>query len=366
MLLWVVNTCMLKIFLILICISTNSFGQPLPNILDSSIKTWGQELVKDSIMRSVSIGVVSGTQQWQYHFGPDHPGSHSVYEIGSVTKTFTSLVLAKAVREGKCNWYDDVRKYLPGSFPLMEYAGRPIQIIHLANTTSALPDNLPGATRDIFLDTLSRVRLDTLPGSVAKHSNVAARLLVLVLEQIYTQSIEELIAERILAILGMHETYFAGKITPGDITGYDEKGKAAQAFHDPLWNGTGAMRSTVGDMMRYMKMLLDKKDADARTVLMPTIAINATNNQVLAVPAKDTIDASRYFISLNWFHYHPSFDSYRIWTDGGTDGFRSYTVFYPDSEIAIVILSNRTGPQVMDRLYGLGEKIHKLIVTDRK
>jgi CubicO group peptidase (beta-lactamase class C family) len=357
---------MQKIFVIFICFSTTSFAQRAPRAIDSVIARWGDELVQDSAMRSVSLGIVADKGQWQFHFGPDRPGSNAVYEIGSVTKTFTSLVLAKAVREGKCHWQDDVRKFLPGKFPLMEYAGQPVKLIHLANTSSGLPDNLPGPTMQAFLDTLRQVRPDTIPGVMARHSNVAARVLVLVLERIYGKSIEQLIQEKILVPLGMHETYFAGKLSSHEMPGHDAQGKAAPAFQNPIWNGTGAMRSTVGDMMRYMKMLLDRTSADARTILTPTIAINAATNHVLAVPARDTIDATRYCISMNWFHYHPASDSYRIWTDGGTNGFRSYAVFYPDSGMAMVMLSNRTGPQVMDRLYMLGEKIHKLLLSTRQ
>lgn len=357
---------MQKIFLFFICFSTASFGQQAPRAIDSVIAKWGNELVQDTAMRSVSLGIVSAKGQWQFHFGPDKPGANSVYEIGSITKTFTSLVLANAVREGKCHWQDDVRNFLPGKFPLMEYTGQPVKLIHLANTSSGLPDNLPGTTMEAFLDSLRKVRPDTIPGATARHSNVAARVLVLVLERIYGKPIEQLIREKILIPLGMHETYFAGKLSSREMPGYDARGKAVPAFQNPVWNGTGAMRATVGDMMRYMKMLLDRTGSDARTVLTPTIAINAANNHVLPVPAKDTIDATRYFISMNWLHYHPASDSYRIWTDGGTDGFRSYAVFYPDSGIAFVMLSNRTGPLVMDRLYTFGEKIHKLLLSTRQ
>jgi serine-type D-Ala-D-Ala carboxypeptidase/endopeptidase len=353
---------MQKLYLLFICFSNTAFAQLAPKSIDSVMVRWGNELVQDTVMRSLSVGIVSAKGQWAYHFGPDKPGSQSVYEIGSVTKTFTSFVLAMAVREGKCNWQDDVRKYLPGSFPLMEYGGQPVRLIHLANTSTALPDNLPGNTVQTFLDTLQKIRPDTIPGTRVRHSNVAARLLVLVLQQIYAKPIAKLIQERILIPLGMQDTHFAEMNPTAQMPGFDANGKAAAVLRDSIWNGVGAMRSTVGDMMRYMQMLLTQQNADARTVLTPTIAIGAANNTVLNVPVKDTIDASRYFISLNWLHYHPSKNSYRIWTDGGTNGFRSYTVFYPDSGIAFVMLSNRTGPQVLDKLYRLGEKIHDWMI----
>jgi CubicO group peptidase (beta-lactamase class C family) len=71
------------------------------------------------------------------------PSQNTVYEIGSITKTFVSFYLANAVLEHKVSLDDDIRKYLKESYPNLEYNGAPIQLVHLANTTSLLPDWLP-------------------------------------------------------------------------------------------------------------------------------------------------------------------------------------------------------------------------------
>jgi serine-type D-Ala-D-Ala carboxypeptidase/endopeptidase len=68
---------------------------------------------------------------------------HSVHEIGSISKTFTSLLLAHAIGEGRARIDDDVRKHLPPGYDNLVRDGRPIRIADLVTTTSALQDNLP-------------------------------------------------------------------------------------------------------------------------------------------------------------------------------------------------------------------------------
>lgn len=67
----------------------------------------------------------------------------SVYEIGSISKTFTGLLLAHAFIEGRASQSDDVRQYLPPGYDNLQRDDRPIRLIDLVDTTSALPDNLP-------------------------------------------------------------------------------------------------------------------------------------------------------------------------------------------------------------------------------
>lgn len=67
----------------------------------------------------------------------------TIYEIGSISKTFGSLLLAKAVVEKRANLNDDIRQYLDGTYPNLTYGHEPIRLVHLTNWTAELPDNLP-------------------------------------------------------------------------------------------------------------------------------------------------------------------------------------------------------------------------------
>jgi CubicO group peptidase (beta-lactamase class C family) len=92
------------------------------------------------------------------------PNDSTIYEIGSITKTFTTILLAHAVSEGKAAWNDDIRRYLNGDYPNLAFRGKPITLFQLANLTSSLPNSLgdpphaydhaptkpPGATPRVF------------------------------------------------------------------------------------------------------------------------------------------------------------------------------------------------------------------------
>jgi CubicO group peptidase (beta-lactamase class C family) len=117
--------------------------------MDRVFQRLGTTFVDEGHTDGMSIVVVKDGKAHFYNFGTTTrgkakpPTEHSVYEIGSVTKVFTSLVLAHAVEEGRIGLQDDIRKYLPGDYPNLAWQGTPIRIIDLADTTSALPDNLP-------------------------------------------------------------------------------------------------------------------------------------------------------------------------------------------------------------------------------
>ena len=118
-------------------------------VMDSTFQQLGAKLVQAGRADGLSIAVVKDGRVRFYNFGtvdrdaPRVPTEHTVYEIGSITKVFTSLLLAHAVAEGKVDLQEDIRHYLPGSYPELTFEGTPVRVVNLTNTTSALPDNLP-------------------------------------------------------------------------------------------------------------------------------------------------------------------------------------------------------------------------------
>ncbi|GLU52659.1 serine hydrolase [Dyadobacter frigoris] len=66
------------------------------------------------------------------------PNTHSIFGIGSISKTFAVLLLAKAAIENKVKLDDDVRKYLDGEYPNLEYQGQPVKLFHLISHVSRL------------------------------------------------------------------------------------------------------------------------------------------------------------------------------------------------------------------------------------
>jgi CubicO group peptidase (beta-lactamase class C family) len=117
--------------------------------LDSLLNSFGTSFTSQPSHNGLSIGVYADGKTYYFNYGtvkrgtPITPTDSTIYELGSVTKTFTAYLLAQAVTEGKLRLQDDVRKYLDGTYPNLAYYGHPITIENLANHTAGLPKFLP-------------------------------------------------------------------------------------------------------------------------------------------------------------------------------------------------------------------------------
>ena len=169
-----------------------------PAAMDRTYERLGKAFVDAGKTDALSIAVVDHGKVRYYNIGtlvpgkPNAPTERTVYEIGSITKVFTSLLLAQAVVQHRAKPDDDLRRYLPGPYPNLVYQGTPVRLVDLADTTSALPDNLPDigklavgvspdrvpfvatkalATYDrtrMFAD-LATAQLSTRPGTTPRH-----------------------------------------------------------------------------------------------------------------------------------------------------------------------------------------------------
>ncbi len=185
----------------------------LINKIDTIIQNVASTFMKDTLRVGLSIGIIKDDKTYTFNYGSTEKGkdllptSNTIYEIGSISKTFTGTLLAKAIADKKVKLDDDIRKYLTGNYPNLEYNGQPIKLVHLVNHTSGLPPFLPNKpevfqhpqnsipflitaiqknyTKEKFLNDLRNIKIDTVPGFNYKYSNVAAQLLSFILEKVY-------------------------------------------------------------------------------------------------------------------------------------------------------------------------------------
>jgi hypothetical protein len=121
-------------------------NNPLKTPLDRAVDSVAREYFRDPNSTALSIGIIKDGKRHVYHYGEIKkgtnvlPGNTTVYEIGSITKTFTATLLAHAVLENKVSLPDDIRKYLPGAYPNLSFNGIPVTLQDLANHTSGLPE----------------------------------------------------------------------------------------------------------------------------------------------------------------------------------------------------------------------------------
>lgn len=229
----------------------------------------------------LSIGLIMDGKLYTYNYGTvakgkqELPTSRSFYEIGSIVKTFTTLLLAKAVEDHKLNLQDDVRIYLKGNYDNLQYNGQPLRIINLADYTSALPpvqilrpfdESTPQSaaaffkdyTIPQFLEDVKKVKLDTVPGTRYTYSTASINLLAYILTQVYHKPFLDLVNEMITGSMSMRDTklYLSAADRKRFPVGYNANGEQPDIY-GPL-DSLDLLHSTVHDMLIYLKHQIDE------------------------------------------------------------------------------------------------------------
>jgi len=317
---------------------------------------------------AVSIGVIFNGDSGTFHFGSLNPAratpptDATIYPIASITKTFTGVLLAQAVLEHRVALDDDVRKYLIGSYPNLEFQRRPIRLKDLLDHRSGLPFLLPDVpqgqpefahdatpwtarvaaleshySRQDFLHDLHKVVLSAVPGTTVSYSNAAAILVGYILEEIYGKPYDVLLHDRILQPLHMTNTAIVQ--TPEEVSrtarGYDAKG--IMMPEAPIALGAAAgLKSTITDMLAYAAWGVAEKDPAIRLAHQPVVTV-APQVTGLKYP---------YMSGLNWQEIHATGATGTrrlIWQSGGMDGYASYCIEEPELHLAVVALFNESG-----------------------
>lgn len=362
-------------FIVFFTILTSvSFGQIKRDSLDTLVNRLGEVFIKSKQAAGISIGIYNNGRAYFYNYGTvdreDNkvPTQNTIYEIGSITKAFVSLVLANAVIEKKVKLDDDIRKYLNGNYPNLEFKGKPVTLLELSNTTSGLPNWLPSLTEQItgaspdsipyyietvykqysqkdISDALYKIVLDTVPGTKQAHSNGAALLLSCILEKVYHTSIENLVNKYVLKPAKMHSTSFLASTSNAKFLakGYNDAGKQMPYFATTFLEGVGGLNSTASDLVNFIKFQLDSTNTSVRLSHQKTFNTGWGN------------------IGLSWQIYKWDNGNHQFWVTGGTYGFSSYLIFYPEISSGVVVLSNEADASSSDRLSDIADGIFQFI-----
>jgi serine-type D-Ala-D-Ala carboxypeptidase/endopeptidase len=263
----------------------------------------------------------------------------SVFEIGSVTKIFTSVLLADMVRRGEVKLTDSVFSYLPT--PRSRAAETPtITLADLATHTSGLPlwpSGIP-ATREGAVSMASYTRAQlleylstfTIPADVGRkwmYSNVDAGVLGLALGRRANTSYEMLLETRVTGPLSMRSTRVdPDRLRSRVVIGHDAELRVAPAWNVPTLAGAGSLHSSVNDLLTFLDAL-GREDGRLAGILPLMLA---TRRPGPGIPQ-----------ALGWWIIAPSpQDDGIIVHDGGTLGFSSGVAYDPKSRTGVVVLSN--------------------------
>ncbi|QNR86002.1 beta-lactamase family protein [Pedobacter riviphilus] len=352
------NIALLICFLLIsVCCFAQSSDNPMRSPIDSAVAKLMAAYMQEGRRVGISIGINYKGKSYTYNYGETAPGSkklpssNSIYEIGSITKTFTGLLIAHAITEGKMSLNDDIRKFLPGNFPNLQYKnGGPVKIGYLLAHTAQFPNsfgNVSGKPIETptFLDSLHQVKLDSLKSFRYAYSNVGYQLLGLILENIYQKTYYQLISQYITSPLGMVRTAlnYSVKYADGQLSGYDANREAVGNMPSTL-PGAGSLHSSVSDMLKYLKYQNVENN--------PALKLS---HRIITGDIDNVAHAFQWEIGKTW-----NWDQY-LRVDGGTNGFRSFCLIYPLSQIEIVILSNQKDDSAGVGLYRVASGIYKVV-----
>jgi serine-type D-Ala-D-Ala carboxypeptidase/endopeptidase len=311
------------------------------------------EIIRERVGDKRSAGIVVGLVEPEGRtrivaFGDSGPGQppldgDSVFEIGSISKVFTSTVLAQMVIGNTVALDDPVQKFLPASVRVPTRNGKQITLGNLSTQNSGfprMPNNFhPADTANPYADYtiqqmydfLSGYELTRDPGERFEYSNLGVGLLGHVLSLAAGKSYEQLERERVWEPLGM--THTAITLTPWMkqhlALGHDARGTVVPNWDIPTLAGAGAIRSTAADMLKFVDANLHSERGDIGKALA-----FAHHERAPAGPNAG--------IGLNWIIRHTAARTI-VWHNGGTGGYRTFAGFEPSRKIGVVVLTNSGG-----------------------
>jgi CubicO group peptidase (beta-lactamase class C family) len=269
-----------------------------------------------------------------------HSNEQTVFEIGSVTKVFTGILLAEAVKRGEVKLDDPISKYLPKQVPTPTFKGKEITLVNLIWHTSGLPfqpDNLhprnfenPYADYTVrrLYEFLSKYQLTREPPSQFdftkyEYSNLGVGLLGHILSLRANTPYENLVKTRILQPLGMNDTRIT--LTAGMkarlAVGYNEDGDQTSNWDMATLEGAGALRSTASDMAKFIAANLGFTET--------SIASSLTQARDLGWARGSIVEGKIVYNKNNL-----------LWRDGATGGYLSFVTIDTAQKKGIFIATN--------------------------
>jgi CubicO group peptidase (beta-lactamase class C family) len=294
----------------------------------------------------IVVGVIDSTGRRVVAYGKTAKDgkpvdADTVFEIGSITKVFTSLLLADAVKRGEVALTDPVSKYLPPDVKVPERGGKKITLVDLATHTSGLP-RLPwnfqpkdpanpyaDYTVAQLYEFLSTVQLTRDIGSKFEYSNFGVGLLGHVLARRANTDYETLVRTRILEPLGMKSTAITLSKAMKDrlAIGHDAGLQPVSNWDIPTLAGAGALRSTANDLLTFLAANIGIE----KSPLASSMAAMLATRRSTGTPNLE--------IALGWHIW--TRDGHEIISHGGgTGGYRTWIGFELKSRTGVVVLSN--------------------------
>ncbi|MFE4456506.1 serine hydrolase domain-containing protein [Nocardia tengchongensis] len=321
---------------------------------DSALTAFVEATAAKYDMPGMAVGIRFGGREITASVGvtstenPVPVTEHTVFAIGSTSKTFTTTALLRLVADGRVDLDAPVRTYVPELELLDEQSAATITVGQLLNHTAGLEWNLINNTGEgedglaKFVATLAELPLIGAPGERASYSQAGFNLLGRVIENVTGEPFEQVVADTVLAPVGLTEShYFQGDVMTRRFAAGHERQADGELTVSRVWKGSrannpgGGLGTTVSDLLRWGRFHLgDGRGAHGETVL-PADLLHRMRQPTVRLRNSTLADA----FGLCWMLR--DVDGVRMAGHGGS-GFGQFADFQlvPERDFAVVVLSN--------------------------
>lgn len=323
--------------------AANAFAADCDAMPDSTASVVLKRLMAHEEAACVAVGLVGDAGGASFSCtpgaGPVSFDRDTLFEIGSITKVFTGLLLADMVRRGEVTLADPVSKHSRPGAVLPTFEGREVTLGDLVTHTASIPRLPPGFTATVPDNPYSRFTVDDLYralaltkitrpiGKSAEYSNFGFMWLSEMLSRRAGKPFETLLRERVLDPLGMKDTMITvpPSLAKRRAVGHDGGYRAVSSWDfEPQLAGVGGLKSSLADMTRFAEAMAGRRD----TPLRETIALAFS---VLSQPIGARMSAFAWSVLER--------EQGRLYAhNGGTGGFRSALVVNPSKRTAALVL----------------------------
>ena len=313
--------------------------------ISTTVKEHIMARVDNGLNMSIAVGLVDGGDVEFYNYGKSalengfDVDEHSVYEIGSITKVFTCIMLAEKVLQGDMKLSDPITDYFPDNVKVPSRNSRIITIKDLATHSSGLPrmpDNFTPTnplnpyfdyTVDMAYEFMSGHELTRDIGSLFEYSNYGMGMLGHILELKSGKSYEDLIVERIADVFDMNDTRVVfTKSMKDHLARAHSNGREVENWDLPALAGAGAIRSTTTDMVKFLQANMDTNESVLNKAMKLSHQVAYKN------------EGQDFEMGLGW-HYVKNGKTI-VWHNGGTGGYRAFAGFVEGTNRGVVVLTN--------------------------
>lgn len=283
-----------------------------------------------------SYGTLDGNRQREVD-------GDTVFEIGSVSKVFTGLLLELMIERGEMKLDDPIHMYLPSSVKPPTFGGKEITLRHLVTHTAGLPrfpsNVVPRPGDDPFADYtaerlytfLSAYPLPREPGTKFDYSNLGVGLLGHLISLKARTNYEALLVNWICASLKMPSTCvtLSPELKPRFASGHDPSGAPARNFNAPIFTGAGGIVSSVNDMLKFLAANLGLSQSPLMAAMKKTHEVQ--------------FDGQEHRLGMAW-HYATNRGPGVLMHNGMTRGYHAFVALDPPRRRGVVVLSNSAQP----------------------